>query len=91
MTADTAMARRGFGEMAITGTIAGPLFNILCGLGAANLLSNIDPAVIGPAAAAKGIHPYVVFSLYDEVKQPDGTVKDELNRTAVIPLVLMIC
>jgi Ca2+/Na+ antiporter len=33
MTADVAMAKRGYGEMAITGTIAGPIFNILAGLG----------------------------------------------------------
>ena len=33
MTADVAMTKRGYGEMAVTGTIAGPIFNILAGLG----------------------------------------------------------
>jgi len=33
MTADVAMTVRGFGEMAITGCVAGPIFNILIGLG----------------------------------------------------------
>jgi Ca2+/Na+ antiporter len=31
MSADTAMTRKGFGEMAITATMAGPIFNILIG------------------------------------------------------------
>lgn len=31
MNADQAMAKKGFGEMAITGTMAGPLFNVLFG------------------------------------------------------------
>jgi len=31
MSADMAMTRKGFGEMAITGTMAGPIFNILVG------------------------------------------------------------
>lgn len=33
MTADVAMTKRGYGEMAVTGTLAGPIFNILAGLG----------------------------------------------------------
>jgi solute carrier family 24 (sodium/potassium/calcium exchanger), member 6 len=41
MTADVAMTRRGFGEMAITGTVAGPIFNILMGLGLAMSISII--------------------------------------------------
>lgn len=34
MSADVAMTKKGFGEMAITGCMAGPIFNILVGLGA---------------------------------------------------------
>jgi len=33
MTADVAMTKKGFGEMAMTGTMAGPIFNVLVGLG----------------------------------------------------------
>lgn len=33
MSADVAMTKRGFGEMAITATLAGPIFNILFGTG----------------------------------------------------------
>ena len=33
MNADVAMTKKGFGEMAITGCMAGPVFNILMGLG----------------------------------------------------------
>ena len=38
MYADVAMARKGFAEMAITGTMAGPLFNVLIGEGLGLLL-----------------------------------------------------
>merc|ERR1712166_643771 len=39
MSADVAMVKRGYGEMAITATVAGPLFNTLIGLGMALVLS----------------------------------------------------
>lgn len=38
MSADVAMTKKGYGEMAITGTMAGPIFNILVGQGAANTI-----------------------------------------------------
>tara|TARA_B110000285_G_C14947736_1_gene525176 strand:- start:213 stop:353 length:141 start_codon:yes stop_codon:yes gene_type:complete len=41
MTADVAMTKRGYGEMAVTGTLAGPIFNILAGLGLGQTLSII--------------------------------------------------
>jgi len=37
MSADVAMTKKGFGEMAITATMAGPIFNILIG----GFLSNL--------------------------------------------------
>ena len=49
MTADVAMTKRGFGEMAITGCIAGPIFNVLIGLGLSNtftILKTGEPKVI---------------------------------------------
>jgi Ca2+/Na+ antiporter len=39
MSADVAMTKKGFGEMAITATIAGPVFNILMGMGMSNIAS----------------------------------------------------
>jgi sodium/potassium/calcium exchanger 6 len=33
MSADCAMTQRGFGEMACTACVAGPVFNFLCGIG----------------------------------------------------------
>lgn len=44
MSADVAMTKKGFGEMAITGCMAGPIFNILVGLG----LSMITVFVANP-------------------------------------------
>ena len=35
LNADVAMTKKGFGEMAITGCMAGPVFNILMGVGVA--------------------------------------------------------
>lgn len=40
MSADVAMTKRGFGEMAVTATIAGPVFNIAIGAGLSLLVAN---------------------------------------------------
>ena len=55
LSADVAMTKKGFGEMAITGCMAGPIFNILVGAGASCLMMLIH-------------HPNdsIPFSLYDE-------------------------
>jgi solute carrier family 24 (sodium/potassium/calcium exchanger), member 6 len=39
--ATIAISRRGFGEMAFTGCIAGPVFNIMFGIGISTLLVNL--------------------------------------------------
>ena len=39
MSADVAMTKKGFGEMAITATVAGPVFNILVGMSLSNFAS----------------------------------------------------
>lgn len=39
MSADTAMTKKGFGEMAVTATMAGPIFNILMGQGLASIVT----------------------------------------------------
>lgn len=38
LSADVAMTKKGFGEMAITGTMAGPIFNVLMGMGLSMVL-----------------------------------------------------
>ena len=48
MSADVAMTKKGFGEMAITATLAGPVFNTLVGVSLANFASyagNTSPGV----------------------------------------------
>ena len=42
MSADVAMTKKGFGEMAVTATIAGPIFNILVGQGLSNLITIVN-------------------------------------------------
>lgn len=41
LTLNVSLAKTGYGEMGVAGSIAGPLFNILVGLGATLLKSNI--------------------------------------------------
>lgn len=46
MNANVAMTKKGFGEMAITGCLAGPVFNVLFGLGLSTLFAflALDPS-----------------------------------------------
>lgn len=71
MTADVAMTKKGFGEMAMTATVAGPIFNILIGQGISMVLQiltyNRNPNA-PPALERK-----VEFSLYFLIKE-DGPV-----------------
>ena len=39
MSADVTMTKKGFGEMAITATLAGPVFNTLVGMSLSNFAS----------------------------------------------------
>lgn len=57
MAADVAMTKKGFGEMALTGCIAGPIFNMNMGIGMSMLLASIK-------------NERVPFSLYN--KGEDG-------------------
>lgn len=75
MSADVAMTKRGYGEMAIAATVAGPLFNILIGLGTAQVVSLLrtdDP-----------YEAYISFSLYDK--------EENLNMNMLLVLTLIYC
>ena len=78
MSSDVAMVKRGFGEMAITATVAGPLFNTLIGLGMALVLSITSAK--DPNTA------YIRFSL----KHQDGPLKGEWSSDIVTVLLLII-
>ena len=78
MSSDVAMVKRGFGEMAITATVAGPLFNTLIGLGMALVLSI--------SSAENPNTAYIRFSL----KHQDGPLKGEWASDIVTVLLLMI-
>ena len=78
MSADVAMTKKGFGEMAITGTMAGPIFNVLVGMGLSMTLKFArmkDPF-------AQSIH----IALYTQ--PPDGG-SAALNKVAVLPVALI--
>ena len=75
MTADVVMTKKGFGEMAVTATVAGPIFNVLIGQGVSNLfalLANKDFPLT---------EVYVSFTL----KNDDGS----FDQQAMLPLVLL--
>jgi hypothetical protein len=57
MTSDVAMTKRGFGEMAVTACVAGPVFNVLMGIGLSQTKAIL---VSGDPFKAK-----VNFSFYD--------------------------
>jgi Ca2+/Na+ antiporter len=71
MKANIAMTKKGFGEMAITGCIAGPIFNVLIGLG----LSTLGPLFREPESS---IH----FSLFDE--GDEGKLNRDATLAAVL-------
>ena len=78
MSADVAMTKKGFGEMAITGTMAGPVFNVLIGMGLSMTFK-----------FAKMKDPFgqsIPVSLY--IKNKKGI--EEFNSVSVLPLVLII-
>ena len=80
MIADTAMTKRGFGEMAITGTVAGPIFNMLVGLGLSmsiSILTSDTPSTT-----------HVTLSLYD-IDSKTGA-KGDFNLLSILPLTLLI-
>ena len=74
MNADVAMTKKGFGEMAITGCMAGPVFNVLVGLGASTLKTLIKNT---------SERNYIHFSIYD---REDGS----LDSNAMISIGLLI-
>lgn len=63
MSADVAMAKKGFGEMAITALIAGPIFNILAGSG----LSSLKQLILLQSYDKKTREAYpITFSIDDK-------------------------
>lgn len=59
MNADVAMTKKGFGEMAITGCMAGPVFNILMGLGLSTLFGLMGDSSTGTDKPAS--IPFSIF------------------------------
>ena len=74
--ADVAMTKKGFGEMAITGTQAGAVFNVLMGLGLGLTLKFVT--------SDAGKVPYTIWK-----KDEDGN--KTFNENAMLPMGLIIC
>jgi solute carrier family 24 (sodium/potassium/calcium exchanger), member 6 len=62
LMANLSMTKKGFGEMAVTGCIAGPVFNLLVGNG----LSSIKKLL----KSASPLKSYILFSAF----KPDGSL-----------------
>lgn len=69
LSADVAMTKKGFGEMALTGTLAGPIFNILVAQGLSMLLKLF--------ASDSPFESYIRFSVYKLGAKPNEQVFDE--------------
>lgn len=74
MAADVAMTKKGFGELAITGAVAGPIFNILIGIGLAIFLGIMKDS--SPLTAE------IDFSIYDK--------QGNIDNNSILPLCLLI-
>jgi Ca2+/Na+ antiporter len=76
IAADVGMTKKGFPEMAITGCTAGPIFNVLVGIGLSTTLSILSSGDI--------MNQKIGFSIW---KQEDSS---KLNTDAMLPLVLIL-
>lgn len=78
LNANVAMTKIGFGEMAVTGCLAGPVFNILMGLGMSTIKSIADP----------NNEDSFYWSLYK--KGENGEATDIVDPNSVLPMLLII-
>jgi len=78
-SADVAMTKKGFAEMAITGTMAGPVLNVLLGEGLGLTLHFATSDKPGTATDT--------FSIWSK----DKSGNEIFNPTAMLPLCLLIC
>lgn len=83
MSADTAMTKKGFGEMGVTATMAGPIFNILMGQGLASLFTLIAPSKGNKFTITQKFIPYST-----RVKDPD-TGEMVFNKVSVLPITML--
>ncbi len=81
MIADVAMTKKGFGEMAMTGTMAGPIFNVLIGLG----LSMGYTFIISDKS-----HKLFHFSYQKERVALFVKGTHDIDNDAVLPFVLIV-
>lgn len=79
LTADLAMSKKGFAEMAITGTLAGPIFNILVGMGISDLLKLFQ--------SPKPFEAHIRLSIY-KVDEAKGELV--FDPQSLLPLVLVV-
>lgn len=85
MQANVAMTKKGFGEMAITGCMAGPIFNILMGLGLATIGGLLKDYEEADHQDGEGI-PFSLFVIDSETKR----VTNKINSKSVVPFGLMV-
>ena len=77
LNANTAMTKKGFGEMAVTGCMAGPIFNLCCGLGVPIMLVFLDSEKYDETGG------FIDWALWNKRT-------GELERSNLIPFVMIL-
>lgn len=83
LKANTAITRKGFGEMAITGCMAGPIFNLCIGIGY-TMIHVISSKCNEVACPGGKIH----WSLFRDAEP--GSTKRPLNGQNLVPFILVL-
>merc|ERR1711939_105688 len=86
------MTKKGFGEMAITAALAGPVFNILIGSTFSNFASYAKNAGLKKNGASffKSYLKFYYLKLHDKATQAaTGEKYGEFDKSVVIPIVTM--
>jgi len=92
MAADVSMTKKGFGEMAITATLAGPVFNTLMGMSLSNFASFASNNAYEDRGVAAGFFQSELKLYYRELKiveyRDDGKYGD-FDLNSVLPCVII--
>ena len=83
LKANTAITRKGFGEMAITGCMAGPIFNLCIGIG--YTMMYVIYTKCNDAECPGGKIPWALF-----LDAEPGSTKRALNGQNLVPFILVI-
>ena len=91
MAADVSMTKKGFGEMAITATLAGPVFNTLVGMSLSNFASYATNGANETGATAGFFDSYLKL-YYRKLNLPDNRQNGkygDFDYNSVLPIIII--